>query len=101
MRQDRKERPMNLRHFLRCVALPLALFLLTLPPARADAVKGVNSPLWGKAGEAWSASGRLPDFSFAGYHSGEAPLPNPPVKANVRDVGAKGDGVTDDTDAFV
>lgn len=93
---------MNRRHFLRFLILSLAMLLLTLPPARAaEANNGVHSALWGKAGELWSASGRLPDFSFAGYHSGEAPLPNPPVKANVRDFGAKGDGVADDTEAFV
>src|SRR6266853_2204084 len=33
------------------------------------------SQLWGDHGEQWSPQGRLPDFSFAGYHSGEKPLP--------------------------
>ncbi|HSI34180.1 MAG TPA: glycosyl hydrolase family 28-related protein, partial [Tepidisphaeraceae bacterium] len=45
-------------------------------------------------------AGRLPDFSFAGYRRGEAPIPSPAVTANVRDFGAKGDGTTDDTAAF-
>lgn len=63
--------------------------------ARAD-----TSPLWGEKGEKWSPQSRLSDWSFAGYHSGEAPIPTPPVKANVRDFGAKGDGTTDDTAAF-
>jgi hypothetical protein len=43
----------------------------------------------------------LPDFSYAGYHAGEVPIPEVPVKANVRDFGAVGDGVTDDTEAFL
>ena len=32
---------------------------------------------------------------------GEVPIPEVPVKANVRDFGAKGDGVTDDSQAFL
>jgi hypothetical protein len=59
-----------------------------------------TSALWGVAGELWSPQSRLPDFSFAGYHAGEAPIPDVPVVANVRDFGATGDGVTDDGQAF-
>jgi hypothetical protein len=59
------------------------------------------SQLWGKNGKNWSPQSRLPDFSFAGYHSGEAPLPQIPVVSNVRNFGAKGDGQHDDTAAFV
>ena len=36
----------------------------------------------------------LPDFSYAGYHFGEVPLPEYPVTANVKDFGAQGDGQT-------
>jgi hypothetical protein len=60
-----------------------------------------TSDLWGTNGELWSAGGRLPDFSFAGYHCGEAPLPNVPAGVSVKDFGARGDGVTDDTAAFL
>jgi hypothetical protein len=60
-----------------------------------------TSALWGVGGELWSPQSRLPDFSFAGYHSGEAPIPDVPIVANVRDFGAVGDGVTDDTQAIV
>jgi hypothetical protein len=60
-----------------------------------------HSALWGATGEAWNPAGRLPDVSFAGYASGEKPLPNFPVTANVRDFGAKGDGTTDDSAAFL
>lgn len=76
----------------------LASLLLTAPVAAQ--VESSYSQLWGKNGELWSATSRLPDFSFAGYHSGEAPIPEVPVKLNVRDFGAKGDGETDDTGAF-
>ncbi len=58
------------------------------------------SALWGKSGENWSSQSRLPDFSQAGYHNGEEPIPDVPVVLNVRDYGAVGDGTTDDTDAF-
>ena len=37
----------------------------------------------------------------AGYAAGEATLPNPPTTSNVKDFGAVGDGVTDDTTAFM
>lgn len=59
------------------------------------------SALWGRNGEAWTPAGRLPDVSFAGYAGGGRVLPKVPVTANVRDFGAKGDGVTDDSDAFL
>ena len=60
-----------------------------------------TSKLWGAHGEQWNPSSRLPDFSFAGYRSGDAPIPTPAVVANVKDFGAVGDGVADDTDAFI
>jgi hypothetical protein len=59
-----------------------------------------SSSLWGLTGEAWDPSGRLPDFSWAGYHAGEDAIPEVLVVANVRDFGAVGDGATDDTAAF-
>lgn len=63
-------------------------------------VAAEHSQLWGPAGENWSPQSRLPDFSHAGYHRGEEPLPNVPRGVSVRDFGAKGDGVADDTKAF-
>jgi hypothetical protein len=41
------------------------------------------------------------DWSFAGYASGDTPIPDVPVVGNVRDYGAVGDNRTDDTDAFL
>jgi hypothetical protein len=58
------------------------------------------SELWGRDGEKWQQGGRLPDFSYAGYHRGEAALPEVPVVANVKNFGAVGDGEHDDTEAF-
>ncbi len=64
--------------------------------------RGVEySALWGKDGEKWDPAGRLPDVSYAGYACGEKPIPKVPVAASVRDFGAKGDGVTDDSEAFL
>jgi hypothetical protein len=59
------------------------------------------SELWGERGEGWNPKSRLPDFSFAGYHRGEKELPNLPRGVSVKEFGAKGDGVTDDTQAFL
>lgn len=60
-----------------------------------------TTALWGKNGEPWTPEGRLPDFSFAGYQRGEEEIPTPTVTNNVKDFGAVGDGITDDSDAFV
>ncbi len=59
-----------------------------------------HSELWGKDGEKWSPQSRLPDFSFAGYHFGEDPLPLAEAVASVADFGAQGDDEKDDTEAF-
>jgi hypothetical protein len=60
-----------------------------------------TSALWGRNGEKWDPVGRLPDVSFAGYACGERPLPEVAAACSVRDFGAKGDGSTDDSDAFL
>ncbi|MCA9192566.1 MAG: hypothetical protein KDB03_12415 [Planctomycetales bacterium] len=63
------------------------------------------SQLWGISGELWSPTSRLPDFSYAGYRRGEVALPTDLDLANrpsrsVKEFGAVGDGVADDTHAF-
>lgn len=60
----------------------------------------IYSKLWGRYGETWLPSGRLPDFSYAGYRSGERPIPDYSVASNVEQFGAKGDDDVDDTAAF-
>lgn len=77
---------------------PLAcLAILSVFPVPAGAEP---SQLWGRDGSLWKPASRLPDFSFAGYRCGEAPVPEPPVTASVKAFGAAGDGRTDDTAAI-
>lgn len=78
-----------------CFQLVLLGLLIT------DFARAANSDLWGVAGERWDARSRLPDFSHAGYHCGETPLPNVAPGVSVKDFGAKGDGVADDSEAFL
>jgi hypothetical protein len=80
-----------------------ALAAVVVAAAAISAVAPQYSELWGKDGERWTPGGRLPDFSYAGYHSGEAPIPAVSLQgaANVRDFGAKGDGEQDDTAAVL
>ena len=66
-----------------------------------DFGRAANSDLWGAAGERWDARSRLPDFSYAGFHCGETPLPNVAPGVSVKTFGAKGDGVADDSEAFL
>ncbi|MDA1275654.1 MAG: glycosyl hydrolase family 28-related protein [Verrucomicrobia bacterium] len=80
-------------------AILLSIGLAALMGGQLFAAK--HSMLWGAAGEKWSPQSRLPDFSHAGYHRGEKALPNVPPGVSVRDFGAKGDGVIDDTKAFL
>jgi hypothetical protein len=64
------------------------------PPAASAA------ELWAEYARAPDAHPQIPNVSYAGYAQGEQPLPEPPVVADVRDSGARGDGRADDTAAF-
>jgi hypothetical protein len=65
-----------------------------------ESPKRGKSQLWGFDGQYWLPTGRLPDFSFAGYGSGERPIPDYPATANVTAFGATPDDDRDDTEAF-
>ncbi len=81
------------------IVVGIGLLCLGLTPGVCQARE--FSELWGENGEKWSPVGRLPDFSHAGYHDGEAVLPKIPQVLNVKDFGAVGDGKHDDTQAFM
>lgn len=78
----------------------MAILLCVVLPCRRSSGQ-TYSELWGKEGEKWTPASRLPDFSFAGYHDGEDPLPQVQAVTDVTRFGAKGDGVTDCTQAFL
>lgn len=59
-----------------------------------------TSSLWGASGESYTPRGRLPDYSYAGYHNGEKPLPDIPAVVAVTDFGAVADDGIDDDAAF-
>lgn len=68
--------------------------------AACTSLLNAQTDLWGKDGSAWTPASPLPDFSTAGYHRGERPLPVRPAEVSVTDYGAIGDGKTDCTEAF-
>ncbi len=88
------------------IILGLTSIVAAGPAGSADEPRATSLPvhysgLWGRSGELWSPQSRLPDFSFAGYHFGNDPIPEIPINANVKDFGARGDGTSDDTEAFL
>ncbi len=61
------------------------------------------SSMWGLNGASYAPvkdGGRLLDWSYAGYNAGESPLPSPPATHELKDFGAQGNGVADDTLSF-
>lgn len=94
---------LNRREFLRLTGVSGLAGLVSPGVLAAEKTPGARvhvSELWGENGESWDSHGRLPDFSYAGYHMGEKQIPDVPVLANVKKFGAKGDGESDDTQAF-
>jgi hypothetical protein len=75
---------------------------------RSDAVRNLPAELQQSTSEElWAAYVRvpythpqIPNVSYAGYQFSERPIPLPPIVANVREQGAKGDGRADDSPAF-
>ncbi len=61
---------------------------------------GAQSALGGREGALWDRAGRLPDFSYAGYHRGEEAIPDLPRGVSVLEFGAVPDDGEDDTEAF-
>lgn len=61
-----------------------------------------TSLLWGTAGELWDPRGRLPDYSYAGYHMGEVPLPTTSIigATNIQSYGAIPNDGNDDSSAI-
>jgi hypothetical protein len=91
---------MALKLFL---ALTITAALLICQSGPIDAASSCTySALWGVNGEKWNAAGRLPDFSYAGYHAGETQIPTAPKQRDFKkDFQAKGDGVSDDSAALL
>jgi hypothetical protein len=77
----------------------VVLLLIALSASKTEAAN--VSKLWGERGERWSETSPLPDFRYAGYHSGRDPVPQHPAVIDVKQHGATGDGKTDDTAAFL
>lgn len=78
-----------------------ALALFSLPAyAQVPCNNGTwGSQLWGCSGERYSPA-RLPDFSYAGFAANDVTIPNLPLGVNVLELGAKGDGVFDNSAVF-
>ena len=52
--------------------------------AAAAALPPGYSKYWGLNGELFDPSGRITDYSFAGYKQGNEPLPSPPVTVSYK-----------------
>ena len=93
---------MPVTKFVSVVLFATTLAWIQTAISRSASPPCAYSSLWGVAGEKWNAGGRLPDFSYAGYHAGEAKIPTPPAEWDLkRDFHAAGDGRTDDSQALL
>jgi hypothetical protein len=77
-----------------------ALIAAILAAAAAYPQSQTYSALWGVNGEKWVPGAPLEDYSRAGYHEGNDALPRWGIGADVKDFGALGDSLHDDTEAF-
>jgi hypothetical protein len=85
------------------VTLAIAVDLLASTAPAAEEAKlreSTGAALWAEFSKAPYTHPNIPNVSFAGYRFGEQSLPEPKIAANVRDLGAKGDGKADDSAAF-
>ncbi|MDH4451435.1 MAG: glycosyl hydrolase family 28-related protein [Rhodoferax sp.] len=78
---------------------PIATLLLCSVVGMAGAQ--TTSKLWGVKGELWKNGNRISNFASAGYKSQKSDIPDRAVVKNVKDFGAVGDGVANDTNAFI
>ncbi len=79
--------------------LLFSLIFLFLAGSLSAQKRNQYSQIWGKNGEKWDKA-RIPDFTVSGYHSGITPIPIYAHGVNVKDFGAAGDGINDDTKAI-
>jgi len=86
---------LSLRRRILALAALLSAALALSAGEPADA-----AGLWASYVANPDAHPHIPNCSYAGYHRGEGALPTPAVAADVRALGAKGDGTSDDTAAF-
>ena len=78
---SKPERNRSRKQICKSMAHPMAWSLVVIAMgalAIPHAIAGNLSDLYGASGEKWNPTGRLPDFSWAGYRSGE-PIPAVPV----------------------
>jgi len=94
-------REVNQRKFSKATLARLGsvilLVVFTAPHLTAVAEDVTYSKLWGRNGELWSPTSRLPDRSYAGYSRGEHALRALKADVSVKQFGAIGDGEADDT----
>jgi hypothetical protein len=98
-------RSIDRRDFLRMTGAAVAgTYLVGATSGVARAQDGLSggeqARLWREYLASPDTHPHVPNVSYAGYHRGEARLPRPPVRANVKQFGAVEDGVTDSTGAF-
>ena len=93
---------MRRKQLLAAFAVLSLLMTATTNRSSEPASACVYSSLWGVKGEKWNQRGRLPDFSYAGYHASEQQIPAAKPKWDLkRDFNAAGDGRTDDSGALL